>query len=152
MKLSLRGLMKPKMASGGCVGPGCMGCQGPDCMAKGGEVKGVNKPSPFHSDGRSEAGQKLRASKDSSDSFLSGDRRMSEAKDIHKGVLSEMKAMPKPNLYAGGGEVEPGEGEDTGEDDSAMLDACASELLDAFERKDKAQILDSIKAIVMSVR
>lgn len=65
------------------------------------------------------------------------------------------KTGSKPKSYAEGGEVMDSDGDmdgDMGEDDSAMMDSCASELLDGFEKKDKAQILEAIKAIVLSVR
>ncbi len=97
MKLSLRSIMKPKMAAGGCVGPSCEGCAGPNCMS----------------------------------------------------------AAPGPEMLAEGGESKEPEmdsdGDMDGDTDDAMLDACADELLSAIERKDKAQILEAIKAIVLSV-
>lgn len=149
MKLSLRSIMKPKMDAGGCVGPACMGCQSGNCMSKGGKVKGVHEDLGNYGGepGSSPAGYSVRASKKNPDRnpFTSAD-----PKREHERVLGEMKAMPKPNLYAEGGEVE-GEGDMDG-DDSSMLDACGQELLDAFERKDKGQILEAIRAIVLSLR
>lgn len=97
-------------ASGGCVGPHCMGCSSANCMSEGGEVdnfkpretlnkshpekhqQGIHESSRFGSKGVSMAGEDERAGLDS--------------KEDHKRVLGELKAMPKPKLYAEGGSVD----------------------------------------------
>lgn len=173
MSLSLRGLKKPKMDVGGCVGPQCQGCSSGSCMSKGGTVaaeddkariKGVH---PGHkssigggrgASGESRAGDQARWAGAVKQSGGDESSHRQAAVGEHKRVLGEMKSLPKPKLYAGGGEVEEGEAPaldldaDAEAEDSSMLDACADELMDALERKDKGQILEAIKAIVLSVR
>lgn len=100
------------------------------------------------------------------------------AKAKHHEVLGEMKAMPNPKLkgLAHGGTLHNGEikrfmdkgesevgdsmtalphGLDEGgeaDSDDGMLDACCDELLSAIEKKDKKEILESLKAIILSVK
>jgi len=76
------------------------------------------------------------------------------AKTEHERVLSEMKSMKKPNLYAEGGEIgmmpeHEGDMED-GDMESELNDALGDELLAAFESKDKKAIMSCIEAAVMS--
>lgn len=80
-------------------------------MAKGGEVKGVHAPMSETS-GNSKAGQAAKSHANvhpyAHDKEMQ-DRKAgykSEAKGEHERVLSEMKSMPKPNLYAHGGMVD----------------------------------------------
>jgi hypothetical protein len=47
------------------------------------------------------------------------------------------------NCMAHGGEVEP-------DGDGELMDTCAQELCEAFEKKDKKGILDELRAIVLS--
>lgn len=71
----------------------------PNLYAKGGEVKGVHKPSMG---GVSEAGEELREhSRDEEEKMAS----MESVKGQHAHVLREMKSLPKPKLYSDGGEV-----------------------------------------------
>lgn len=160
MKLSLRGIMRPKkMDMGGCVGPECPGCMGPNCMSKGGEIKGVHRPvfgEPNDRDsvGESKSGNDLRMSNKNKDRFPEASKSgLENVKERHRRILGEMKSMPKPQLYAEGGEVglEPMPDSD-GDEDSEMQSVCCQELLDAWERKDKAQMLDALKALILSVR
>jgi hypothetical protein len=62
--------------------------------------------------------------------------------------LKNTKAMPKPNLYAEGGEVS--EGEDQFGDDHEIHGMLGDELMGAFEAKDKKRIMESLEAIVLS--
>ena len=89
---------KPKM----CPGADCPGCSSANCYASGGEIKGVNKANPFNPS-ESEAGSKLRQSQSKHTLFPETKKR--EAKELHKQTLGELKMMPKPKLYARGGEV-----------------------------------------------
>ncbi len=98
-----------------CMGDDCPGC--PMCMAKGGPTrdfeKGVHKPM-LHSPGTSFAGEQVRGEREArrTESREEGIRRgtagqdIGAAKDKHHTVLSEMRLMKKPNLYAEGGEVD----------------------------------------------
>lgn len=90
-------LMKAPKAQ--CPGSECPGCSSASCYAKGGDVKGVNKPFE-HGSGKSEAGVKLKPA-----FSLSPEWDRAKAKDQHRQTLSEMKEMPKPNLYSKGGNV-----------------------------------------------
>jgi hypothetical protein len=73
---------------------------------------------------------------------------MGAAKLHHKKVLGEMKAMPKPKLYAEGGEVSDGEPQMEDE----LKHAMGGELMDALERKDRKGIMSAMEAIVLSCR
>ena len=126
-----------------CIGPECEGCSSGDCYAKGGDVfedretkgasdpeknqSGVHESSRFGSKGVSMAGEDQRAGFDT--------------KPAHKKVLSEMKAMPKPELMAEGGEVDEG--------DDELHDMLGEELMDAFHSKDKKRAMSAIEACVM---
>lgn len=68
-------------------------------------------------------------------------------KNEHKRVLSESKEI-KPNLYAEGGEVEMGDDDM----DNELSDMACGELLESIEKKDKAGILEALRAIVLGVR
>lgn len=88
-------------SEGGCIGSRCKGCSDSSCYAKGGEIKGVNKPS-LSDPGTSEAGKRLKPA-----FSIGGPKWDTEnAKDIHRKTLEEMKSMKKPNLYAKGGQVQ----------------------------------------------
>lgn len=110
----------------------------------------------------------------------SGEYHKQQALSKHREVIGELKSMPKPKLKGlahGGpvnlhdqeakhfmdkGEQDVGsseyalphglaEGGEVGEDHE-LMEHCASELMNAIEAKDKQGILDSIKAIVMSLK
>lgn len=96
----------------------------------------------------------------------------------HEDKLAELKALPKPKLqglakggkvyevgpmkdtrqpskeamtaYDEGGDVDA-DGDYDGDMDNEILDQCCDELLSAFEKKDKKEILESLKAIILSV-
>lgn len=101
------------------------------------------------------------------------------AKKGHKRALGELKSMPKPNLYADGGEVDQDDddreemrermdppidngffakGGDVHKDESQdkeliddeMKDMMGEELMAAIDSKDKKRIMEGIEAIVMS--
>lgn len=57
---------------------------------------------------------------------------------------------PMKKSYAEGGEVEDHDMDDDQSIDDELNEIVAGELLDAFERKDKKGILDSIRALVMN--
>jgi hypothetical protein len=64
-----------------------------------------------------------------------------------------MKNIKEGLGMADGGEVGPIDLDADADDvDNEILDSCAGELLDAIERKDKGQILEAIRAIVLSTR
>ncbi len=97
-----------------------------------------------------------------------------KAKDEHHRVLGELKAMPNPKIkgLAHGGEVKgfdmdgpetkafmekgeftsESEGGEIEDMDNEMMDMCCDELLKAIESKDKKEILESLKAIILSVK
>jgi hypothetical protein len=67
--------------------------------------------------------------------------------------MSHNKASPKPKLQglAEGGAVEDAPDMDMSDDDQVM-DQCCDELLEAIHSKNKKEILESLKAIIMSVK
>lgn len=148
-------------------------------LAKGGVVhsKGVHEPvldlnskKGMSSLGSSAAGMKAKHPESHQD--------IVDSKEMHQQNLEELQDMPKPKLkgFAQGGNVNlhdqavagamsRGEGDvgssekekyyDEGGDVSAddeMLDMCCDELMNAFEKKDKKEILESLKAIILSVK
>lgn len=96
--------------------------------------------------GESLAGQSLRNA-DINDYGMQG------AKDEHHKTLGELHSMKKPKLQglAHGGPVDDAPDMDAGMDDE-LLDQCASELMNSFESKDKKGMLDSIRALVLSIK
>lgn len=140
-----------------CSGKGCE-----KCMSEGGEVKGVHKSSMDidrpHSKkekkwaGESKAGEHSRRFADFKPSFSSKLNR-EEAIDSHHKVLGEMTVMPKPKLkgLAKGGMPEDAPNmDDSGS--SELLESCAQELISAIHSKNKKEILDSLKAIILSTK
>lgn len=161
-------------ADGGCIGPECKGCSSSECYADGGDVfqdretkdaadpekhqAGIHESSRFGTKGVSMAGEDQRAGLDT--------------KSAHKQVLSEMKAMKKPKLYAQGGSVADGdtlgtkigypgspaptptpkmmdEGGMADDGDDELHNMLGEELMGAFDRKDKKAIMSAIEACVM---
>lgn len=108
MSLAMKYAMKKKMAKGGmCPGADCPGCGSAMCyggkMAEGGEAEkpdstdysiGHHQPGSSDHRGQSVAGDLAREGK------------LKTAKGMHKDILSSMKSMKKPHLYAEGGEVD----------------------------------------------
>jgi len=153
-----------KMAMGG----ECTACGGGMCKyADGGEVKGVHKTYfddarlPADKDEREKAGYDKRDLGESragvhakaietgeyANEYKTHNRKQQEsAVEEHHKVLGEMKAMPKPKLegLAEGGEV----GEDG---DHELMDQCCGEFIKAIESKNKKEILESLKAIILSM-
>lgn len=87
----MRGMKKPNLyAEGGSVGSG---------KNRQNFEKGVNHDYSHREPGVSVAGKLARAGEWTSPNHVE------RAKSIHKDKLKEMKSMPKPNLYADGGEV-----------------------------------------------
>lgn len=140
-------------------------CSNPDCYSHGGKIKGVHEEthaSKYGNKGESYAGHLVRESKEAEamNNNNENERAVSEplekAKHEHKHALKELKSMKKPNLYAEGGEVEEVEAlEDPmqpNDMDNELQDAMGSEFLDALERKDRKGILNSIEAIVLSMK
>lgn len=117
--------------------------------AEGGEVKGVHpsagKFARAHKGEYSQEGQSMAGS-------ASRGGHNEWAKDQHRRVLGEMKSNPKPHgEFAHGGEVK--EAMDMGGDEDHQLrGAMGGELMDALHRKDKKGIMDSIEAIVLSMK
>ncbi len=134
---------------------------------------GINKAPRWQPDkNKSEAGTAVRAAK-TSHTPEEKEFQTDMAKESHKNILHEMKSMKKPNLYgqggyivnpteaqarsgyavhkAEGGDVEPDMDGDSPED-MELMEAVSSELMDAFEAKDKKGILDAIRAIVLSCK
>lgn len=109
----------------------------PKLYAKGGEIKGVNKPS-LSDPGTSEAGKKLKPA-----FSVGGSKWDTEAaKDVHRKTLGEMKDMKsqdRTNL-AEGGEVS---------DHDEMHEALGHELMEAFDKKDKKGVIDALHAIIL---
>jgi len=109
----------------------------PKLYAKGGEIKGVNKPS-LSDPGTSEAGKKLKPA-----FSVGGSKWDTEAaKDVHRKTLGEMKDMKsqdRTNL-AEGGEVS---------DHDEMHEALGHELMEAFDKKYKKGVMSAIEACVM---
>jgi hypothetical protein len=69
--------------------------------------------------------------------------------------LREYKRMPKPKLYADGGEVHNTPEHPDAEQDKELIDEelhnhMGEELMAAFDAKDKKRMMESIEAIVMS--
>lgn len=149
--------MPTHMKSLKCQGPDCMGCSSPDCYSKGGEVKGVHEPASKYISGNSlmDKGTSLAGAQrrirndDPAHSFVSEH----EEKEKHRGVLSDLKSMKKPNLYAEGGAVHMEESEEPemdGEGEDEIHGLLGEELMGAIERKDKKAIMQCIEACVMS--
>lgn len=138
----------------------CKTCGEMNCMAHGGSVydedheKGVHPRSYSRQGGGvSESGNALR---DTAGMKKGGpfDKRPMVKAEHHK-VLGEMRSLPKPNLkgLAKGGMAEEGQDMDMDQDgdmDNELHEALAHELMEAFEKKDKKGVLESIKALVMS--
>lgn len=161
-------------AGGGmaCKGPDCMGCSSPDCMAEGGAVdswtkredneKGIHHSSMHNQEGRSDAGQSLRAKEYGANKGLFEDDLHRKAKRKHHEVLGEMKAMKKPNLYAEGGEVDESDEsmdhpvetqmDDFLGDDDPVMGALQDEFLNAIHSKNKKELLEAIEALVLTTR
>jgi hypothetical protein len=143
---------KPKS----CPGPECPGCSSANCYAEGGNVhsgnqrenneKGVNKSFSGESSGTSLGGLASRTG---------GDTGKRLAKYEHRKTLGELKAMPKPKLYAEGGEVHNTPEHPDAEQDKELIDdelhnMMGEEVMAAFDSKDKKRMMESIEAIVMS--
>lgn len=99
-------MKKKKMAKGGCV---CSDGSCSSCMAGGGEVeqmrregnmKGVHKTMSIKEPGVSVAGSMLPSRRASWE-----EDKTERAKAIHRDKLKEMQGMPKPELYAHGGDI-----------------------------------------------
>lgn len=103
--------MKKRMAKGGmsCPGADCPGCGAAMCMASGGDVKRSKEHHPLDTS-RGVGSNPKRAGLDNSGTSVAGDqyrRGFPEyAKETHKKTHEELKSMPKPNLYAEGGDVD----------------------------------------------
>lgn len=138
-----------KHAGGGEI---CMACGGMACkFAEGGPVsrmeheKGVHSPGwgDAPSRGQSMAGGMLRSGSKPS---------MEKGKEEHREVLSEMKAMPKPNIkgLAHGGEVMEEEHEEMPMDeDGEMKDMIGQEAMKAIHSKDHKGLMHCIEAAVL---
>lgn len=120
-------------AGGGCMGPSC---DHHSHYEDGGKVPA---PSSGSSDDNSETMKKVSQGVENSGGFPSLDVLTSRVKHAFDADPNSPAGM------ADGGEVEP---EMEGEDE--MHEAVAGELMDALERKDKKQILESMRAIVMA--
>jgi len=110
------------MSSGGCMG---LGCKHPSHYSEGGEV------------GEKEHDEEMKLKSE-------------ERNRMHKDFMDEherIMSLPMPKMAEGGevNEMEDGE-------EHEMMDMLADELMQAIERKDKKEILESIKAIVLSCR
>lgn len=112
-----------------CKGPSCRGCADSNCYADGGKVDSGSGGSPA-------------IDKD-------------KAQQIEKGATESgwqpgqwIQNVKESVGMAEGGEVEM----DDEAMDNELCEAAAGELLAGIEKKDKAQILDSLRAIVLSVR
>lgn len=109
--------------------------------------KGINKDAYVNS-GRSEAGVALKPA-----FSVHEDIDKDVAKRKHHKVLSEMKMMKKPNLYAEGGKVEadmPEPMDASPEMDDELSGMMGEELMSALESKDRKRIMESIESIVLS--
>lgn len=163
------GSMKDHIPSGPCKA-----CGGGECVkySDGGKVKGVHTSSsdidkPASGKyaktekkmaGSSDAGDYVRDKAEAYDEPLSShdkkhnEQRIEKAKNEHHKVLGEMKSMPNPKLkgLAEGGEVDS---KDMNEDvDNELMDMACGEFLEALHSKNKKEILDSLKAIILSVK
>jgi hypothetical protein len=136
-------------------------------LYKGGNVKGVHESS-MEIDrpkdkrekkfaGSSYAGDAATEINDPDAKYSLHKRDMKDtALDEHHRVIGEMKAMPNPKLkgLAKGG-VAGEDGEPMEDMDASMdhelMDACCGELLNAIESKNKKEILESLKAIILSM-
>lgn len=147
-------------------------------LAKGGSVhdedyeRGINRNVGNSDMKMSDAGFDYRVSKVTHSDKQRSDR-IAKAKAHHGETLKEMKAMPNPKIkgLAHGGEVdddkmdmyamspdvpamhgmaEGGEVDEMDGIDKELNEMAAGELMEALEKKDKAGILESIKAIVMN--
>lgn len=124
----------------------------PHLYAEGGSVDSWTKRSDnergVHGDakkGMSTAGHHVRNAQEHPEDREDS---MGAAKLHHMKNLDEMRGMPKPKLYAEGGEVADGEPEMEDE----LKHAMGGELMDALERKDRKGIMSSLEAIVLSCR
>ena len=73
-------------------------------------------------------------------------------KDHAKHMASGGKVEGCKQCMADGGEMEDHEMPMDEEMDHELMDICAQEFIDALEKKDKKEMLESIKALVMSCR
>lgn len=141
----MKAMPKPKLeglASGGRVGDdGLVKLSGADRspVDRNKHSKGVHNS--WMDQGRSHAGTAARLG-------LTVESKMS-----HTDKLAELKSMPNPKLkgLAEGGSVDDAPDMDGGEDNE-MLEQCCGELIKGFETKNKKDILDSIRAIVLSIK
>jgi hypothetical protein len=149
-------------ASGGCIGHGCSHHSHYD---DGGKVPAPSTPADSsdnstmkgvgegveHSGGFPSLDVLADRVKHAFDPAPSHPAGMAEGGEVHHDNQMHIYAMDPdvpamhPKTMAEGGELEP---EMEGENE--MHEAVAGELMDALERKDKKQILESMKAIVMA--
>lgn len=94
-------------AYGGCIGAECTGCSDPACYAGGGEIKGVHSGETEQGASKKEMGMSNAGvfARHAKDPGSVGEKSKELAVKEHHKVLGEMKLMPKPKLYASGGEV-----------------------------------------------
>jgi hypothetical protein len=132
-------------------------------FADGGEVKGVHNGKAGGAIERRAESLEEDPTEESMKSHVYNRKKLGEAKDEHRRVLGEMKAMPKPKLQglAEGGEVE-GEMDikdnmsdpdvmDKGDNDydSEIHDLLGKELMEAFHSKDHKRMAEGLEAMIL---
>lgn len=130
----------------------CAECGKMNCMEHGGKVE--------KSEGMSHQGRNVREAKDrmpmesTSHHGFRSKMKMGHAKEIAQERMdSEKMIHPKMKGLAHGGEVEEHEMHDEMEpEDDSIHDALAEELHHALESKDKKQIIESMRALIMSCK
>jgi hypothetical protein len=139
----LRGMKKPNLYAEG----GNVNSSGNSGHSRQNE-KGIHSS---WAGGISKAGAHARSSQ------LSGadeqkERRKGFSKEEHHRVLGEMRSMPKPNLYAEGGEVHEDAEQDQEMMDEEIKNMMGDELMAAIDAKDRKGIMEAIEAIVLSCK
>ncbi len=128
----------------------CQMCGGGECKyAKGGMVKhpndskqeGVHKAINTMHPGQSSMGSAVRNG-DSETAKMRAYDKIKEARNVAEGPSKK----PLEGL-ADGGEVEDMDG-----GDDELMDMCAEELMNAIESKNKKEMLESLKAIILSCK
>jgi len=133
-----------------CPGPECPGCSSANCYAGGGRIS--DREIKRQREERDNAPLKPAGT---TEKFSLKGKQTPIGKMQRENDLREYKRMPKPKLYADGGEVHNTPEHPDAEQDKELIDEelhnhMGEELMAAFDAKDKKRMMESIEAIVMS--
>lgn len=143
-----------KMSKGGM----CEACGGACKYAGGGEVDNPNKMSPNPKlKGLSEGGKvySVGPMTDTRQPSKEALEAYDEGGPVLPGAQSFQNSFRKATGHAEGGEVDADgdyDGDKESGEDNELMDMACDELMSALEKKDKKEILESLKAIILSVK